>query len=77
MGAYDALVFNTRRENVPDFGDWEMKAAEKDGLKSYIKSGKGFRVYSHLLLRSVRMVRIRRNHRRGLGYGHELSPAVQ
>ena len=42
MGAFDALVFNTRRENVPDFGDWEMQAGEKDGLKSYIKSGKGF-----------------------------------
>ena len=42
MGAYDALVFNTRRENVPDFGDWELAGPEKDGLKSYIKSGKGF-----------------------------------
>ena len=42
MNAYDALVFNTRREHVPDFGDWEMKAAEKEGLKGYIKSGKGF-----------------------------------
>ena len=42
MSAYDALVFNTRRENVPDFGDWEMSASEKEGLKSYIKSGKGF-----------------------------------
>ena len=42
MGAYDALVFNTRRENVPDFGDWELQASEQEGLKSYIKSGKGF-----------------------------------
>ncbi len=42
MSAYDALVFNTRRENVPDFGDWELAAPEKDGLKNYIKSGKGF-----------------------------------
>ena len=42
MGAYDALVFNTRRENLPDFGDWEMEAAEKQGLKDYIKAGKGF-----------------------------------
>ena len=42
MSAYDALVFNTRRENVPDFGDWELAAPEKDGLKTYIKSGKGF-----------------------------------
>ncbi len=42
MSAYDALVFNTRRENLPDFGDWELAAPEKDGLKTYIKSGKGF-----------------------------------
>ena len=42
MSAYDALVFNTRRENLPDFGDWELEASEKEGLKSYIKSGKGF-----------------------------------
>ncbi len=42
MSAFDALVFNTRRENVPDFGDWEMQASEKEGLKSYVKSGKGF-----------------------------------
>ena len=42
MGAYDALVFNTRRENLPDFGDWELAEPEKEGLKRYIKSGKGF-----------------------------------
>ena len=42
MGAYDALVFNTRRENLPDFGDWELASPEKEGLKRYIKSGKGF-----------------------------------
>ena len=42
MNAYDALVFNTRRENVPDFGDWELQTSEKEGLKSYINSGKGF-----------------------------------
>ena len=42
MSAYDALVFNTRRENLPDFGQWELQAPQKEGLKSYIKSGKGF-----------------------------------
>ena len=42
MRAYDAVVFNTRRENLPDFGDWELAAREKEGLKSYIRSGKGF-----------------------------------
>ena len=42
MSAYDALVFNTRRENLPDFGDWELEAPEKEGLRSYVKSGKGF-----------------------------------
>jgi type 1 glutamine amidotransferase len=42
MGVYDALVFNTRRENLPDFGDWELAGPEKEGLKSYIRGGKGF-----------------------------------
>ena len=42
MGGYDALVFNTRRENLPDFGEWALSAAEQDGLKEYISSGNGF-----------------------------------
>jgi uncharacterized protein len=42
MGRYDALVFNTRRENLPDFGDLALSAAEQDGLKKCISSGKGF-----------------------------------
>lgn len=42
MDTFDALVFNTRRENLPDFGDWELAESEKEGLKSYVKSGKGF-----------------------------------
>src|ERR671925_1365732 len=42
MGRYDALVFNTRRENVPDFGDLTLSTAEQDGLKTFIRSGKGF-----------------------------------
>ena len=42
LGAYDAVVFNTRRENVPDFGDWRLAQAEQEGLSSFITSGKGF-----------------------------------
>ena len=42
MGGYDALVFNTRRENLPDFGEWALSAAEREGLKQYVGSGKGF-----------------------------------
>ena len=42
MGGYDALVFNTRRENVPDFGDWTLSRDQQDGLKEYIGSGKAF-----------------------------------
>jgi type 1 glutamine amidotransferase len=39
---YDALVFNTRRENLPDFGDLALSKAEQDGLQQFIRSGKGF-----------------------------------
>src|SRR2546422_7876523 len=42
MRGYDALVFNTRRENIPDFGDLALAQAEQDGLKDFIRSGKGF-----------------------------------
>jgi type 1 glutamine amidotransferase len=42
MGEYDALVFNTRRENIADFGDWTLSQAEQEGLQNYIHSGKGF-----------------------------------
>ena len=42
MRGYDALVFNTRRENLPDFGDLALAQAEQDGLKDFIRSGKGF-----------------------------------
>ncbi|MGE3541277.1 MAG: ThuA domain-containing protein [Candidatus Tectimicrobiota bacterium] len=42
MRAYDALVFNTRRENLPDFGDWTLSSSELDGMKDFIRSGKGF-----------------------------------
>lgn len=42
MRAYDALVFNTRRENLPDFGDLALSQAEQEGMVDYIRSGKAF-----------------------------------
>ena len=42
MSGFDALVFNTRRENIPDFGDLALSTAEQDGLKNFIRSGKAF-----------------------------------
>ena len=42
MSGYDVLVFNTRRENVPDFGDWTLLASEMDGLKDFVNGGRGF-----------------------------------
>ena len=42
MSGYEALVFNTRRENVPDFGDWTLSEAQMQGLKDYVSGGGGF-----------------------------------
>jgi hypothetical protein len=42
MDEYDALVFNTRREKLPDFDDLTLTEAEQDGMKVFIHSGKGF-----------------------------------
>jgi len=42
MGRYDALVFNTRRENIPDYGDSTLSKDQQNGLKEYVSSGKGF-----------------------------------
>ena len=42
MSGYDVLVFNTRRENVPDFGDWTLTAEQMEGLKDFVSGGKGF-----------------------------------
>ena len=42
MRGYDALVFNTRRESLPDYGDLTLSAAEQDGLQAFIRAGKGF-----------------------------------
>ena len=42
MDGYDALVFNTRRENLPDFGDLALAPAEQEGMARFIRDGKGF-----------------------------------
>jgi uncharacterized protein len=42
MRGYDALVFNTRRENLSDFGNLALSKDEQSGLKEFISSGKGF-----------------------------------
>ena len=42
MDGFDALVFNTRRENLPDFGDLALSPSEQAGMKDFISSGKGF-----------------------------------
>ena len=42
MNAFDALVFNTRRENVANFADLALSENEQVGMKEYISSGKGF-----------------------------------
>jgi hypothetical protein len=42
MGGYDILVFNTRRENLPDFGELALSHDEQRGLDGFIRRGKGF-----------------------------------
>ncbi len=42
LNSYDTLVFNTRRENIPDFGEWALSSSEQNGMKDFISSGKGF-----------------------------------
>ena len=42
LNTYDALVFNTRRENIPDFGQLALAPAERAGMAGYIRGGKGF-----------------------------------
>ena len=42
MGSYDALVFNTRRENVTGAPDLRLSEGEQNGMKNFINSGKGF-----------------------------------
>ncbi len=42
MNAYDALVFNTRRENAADFAELELSRGEQNSIKDFIRNGKGF-----------------------------------
>ena len=42
MAPYDALVFNTRRENAADFAEMKLSETEQNGIINYVKSGKGF-----------------------------------
>lgn len=42
MRGYDQLVFNTRRENIADFGDLALPEKERRGMASFIRGGKGF-----------------------------------
>ena len=42
MSGYEAVLFNTRRENLPDFGNLTLSRAEQEGLKSFISAGKAF-----------------------------------
>ena len=42
LGSYDALVFNTRRENVAGAPDLRLSESERNGMKNFISSGKGF-----------------------------------
>ncbi len=42
MSGFDALVFNTRRENAADFAEMKLSEAEQNGIISYVKAGKGF-----------------------------------
>ena len=42
LHGYEALVFNTRRENLPDFGNWTLSQSELDGMKEFIRAGKAF-----------------------------------
>ena len=42
MAGYDALVFNTRRENAADFAEMKLSEAAQNGIIDYVKAGKGF-----------------------------------
>jgi type 1 glutamine amidotransferase len=42
LAGYDAVVFNTRREALPEMPDLTLSPAEQNGLKNFIRSGKGF-----------------------------------
>jgi type 1 glutamine amidotransferase len=42
LAGYDAVVFNTRREALPEQPDLTLSTAEQDGLKNFIRAGKAF-----------------------------------
>ena len=42
MSVYDALVFNTRKENAADFAELKLSLGEQNGIKDFIRGGKGF-----------------------------------
>ena len=42
MATYDAVVFNTRRENLPGFADLLLSEGEREGLAGCIRDGLGF-----------------------------------
>jgi type 1 glutamine amidotransferase len=42
MAGYDELVFNPRRDSLPDRADLTLSQAQQDGMKAFIRSGKGF-----------------------------------
>lgn len=42
MVNFDSLVFNTRRENLPDFAELAFSKAEQESITEYISNGGGF-----------------------------------
>ncbi|MBM3941635.1 MAG: ThuA domain-containing protein [SAR202 cluster bacterium] len=42
MADYDVLVFNTRRENLPDAGNLALTKPQQRGLANFVSKGKGF-----------------------------------
>jgi len=42
LNRYNAVVFNTRREALPELPDLTLSPTAQDGLKNFIRSGKGF-----------------------------------
>ena len=72
MAGYDALVFNTLRE-----GELVLSEGEQEGLKSYVGGGKGF-VCIHIAgCAPASWPEYHGRHRRRLGDGRELPPALR
>ena len=77
MNGYDALVFNTRRENVPDFGELALAKDEQVGMSEFVRSGKGFICIPHRNVLVGNLARISRNHRRRMDIRDELPSALR